>query len=186
MIDSKFAAQQLERLAGLNFFPKGAGEKAALKELRLALECAASDAIGKRVVDDWLRNEADAPKPAQLRRAAYDENGRFEKEEAAQYKPPAPREIHCYRCKDFGLTESIHESNLRSVASYCDCSMGSQRRIEAHGPETRCAPPKNRCPDCTNAARRKLIALGNRLRINPAGGKDAPMRNVGEVYLGEF
>lgn len=190
MIDSKFAGQQIDRLSGLSFFPKAtkgdtAGQ-AAYKELRLALECAASEAIGKIVIDDWLRNNADAPKPAELRGLAYAENERLERAEAAKYKPPPPKQAHCYQCKDFGITETIGDGgDVRSIAAYCDCLVGRERRLQAHGPDTRCRPPVNPCVDCTNAARRKLIALANQTRIKPST-KDSPMRHVGEVYNGDF
>ena len=75
MIDPKEAAKQVQRLSGLDFFPK---EAAAQKEMRLALECAASDAIAASVVTDWLATASDAPKPAELRRMAYDLNEKFQ------------------------------------------------------------------------------------------------------------
>ena len=77
MIDPKEAAKQVQRLSGLDFFPK---EAAAQKEMRLALECAASDAIAASVVTDWLATASDAPKPAELRRMAYDLNERFKEQ----------------------------------------------------------------------------------------------------------
>tara|TARA_R110000868_G_scaffold40694_3_gene140116 strand:- start:97 stop:564 length:468 start_codon:yes stop_codon:yes gene_type:complete len=71
MIDSKFATEQLRRLQGLSFFPT---EAPAVRELRLSIEVAASDAIAVRVVGRWLEESADAPKPAQLRNLLYAEN----------------------------------------------------------------------------------------------------------------
>jgi hypothetical protein len=175
MIESKFASEQIDRLSGLSFFPKpvkgDTAAQAAYKELRLALECAATDAIGKLVVDDWLKNSADAPKPAQLRKAAYDENERLELEEASKYRPPAPRQAHCYQCQDFGIAENVDAGDIRSVASYCDCTKGRERRAwpnDAYSPER------------VNAARRKLIAA----RVIPTEG--AAMRHVADVYRGEF
>lgn len=69
MIEPKVAAAQIQRLSGLNFFPK---EAAAQKELRLALEPALSEAIAASVVDDWLSTATECPKPAELRRLTYD------------------------------------------------------------------------------------------------------------------
>jgi hypothetical protein len=188
MISSEFATTQLNRLGGLNFFPtpkKGDSiAQAAFKELRLALECAASDSIAKIVVDDWLNNNADAPKPAELRKMAYDENERLERAERDKYRPPPPRAAHCYLCQDFGIVESVDAGDVRSIACYCDCARGRERLAEAHGPEERCTPPRNPCPDCVNAARRKLIAIRNRGRVEPP--KEPAMRHVAEVYHGEF
>ena len=69
MIEPKIAAAQIQRLSGLNFFPK---EAAAQKELRLALEPALSEAIAASVIDDWLSTATECPKPSELRRLTYD------------------------------------------------------------------------------------------------------------------
>tara|TARA_R110000868_G_scaffold15580_2_gene70876 strand:- start:507 stop:974 length:468 start_codon:yes stop_codon:yes gene_type:complete len=71
VIESKFATEQLRRLQGLSFFPT---EAPAVRELRLSIEAAASDAIAVRVVGRWLEESTDAPKPAQLRNLLYAEN----------------------------------------------------------------------------------------------------------------
>lgn len=80
MIDAKIASRQIERLKGLNFFPT---EAPALKELRLAAECAASEAILVAAVGSWLGDTSSVrkdsgelastscPKPAELRRILY-------------------------------------------------------------------------------------------------------------------
>ncbi len=65
MIDSKTAARQLERLAGLDYFPK---EAPAKKELRLAIECALTEQIANSVVSDWLAESNNCPKPSEIRR----------------------------------------------------------------------------------------------------------------------
>ncbi len=69
MIDSTTASKQIQRLCGLDFFPKN--EPAALKELRLAAESAATPAILVSVVDSWLREQTQCPKPAELRRIIW-------------------------------------------------------------------------------------------------------------------
>lgn len=65
MIDPATAARQLERLAGLDFFPRDAPAK---KELRLAIECALTEALAAAVVSDWLAESNICPKPAEIRR----------------------------------------------------------------------------------------------------------------------
>jgi len=73
MIESRIAAEQLQRLSGLDFFPK---EKPAQKELRLAIEVANTEGIAERIISDWLRYNTGSPKPSELRRLFYDENER--------------------------------------------------------------------------------------------------------------
>lgn len=68
MIDQAQAIKQLERLSGLDFFPK---EKPARKELVLALQCAITDDIAAQVVSEWLAESNVCPKPAELRRLIY-------------------------------------------------------------------------------------------------------------------
>jgi hypothetical protein len=79
MITEKEAFDQLQRMSGLDFFPKGKDQAAALRELRLALEEAATVEIVRAVVDDVMAYATEAPKPAHLRRAIYDSNNRTEK-----------------------------------------------------------------------------------------------------------
>lgn len=188
MIETKFATEQLDRLSGLSFFPRpvkgDTASQAAFRELRLALECAATDSIGKQVVDDWLRNHAEAPKPAELRAAAYDENKRLEGEEDQKFKPPPARHAHCPQCQDYGIVESIEAGDVRSMACYCDCSAGRGLIANAHGPDERCRPLGRQCPECVNGARRKLIGVQNRNRLKPP--KDGEMKPLAEVYSGEF
>lgn len=66
MIDKVTAARQLERLLGLNFTPQ---EKSQKGDLLAAMQVAVTEDIAKSVVDDWLAESTDCPKPAQLRRA---------------------------------------------------------------------------------------------------------------------
>ena len=89
---------------------------------------------------------------------------------------PAPSVVNCYRCQDFGVAESLGSEDLRSVASYCDCAAGQERKMNLGDQYN---------PVKVNEARRKLIAVSNRNRVNPSS-KDSPMRNVAEVYSGGF
>mgnify|MGYP001165934442 CR=1 FL=1 len=66
MIDKATAARQLERLTGLDFFPR---EAPAKKELLLAIQDAVNEAVAAQVISDWLRESSACPKPAELRRA---------------------------------------------------------------------------------------------------------------------
>jgi hypothetical protein len=74
MISPKEALAQLERMSGLDFFPKGRDQTAALKELRLALESAHSVTIAEAAVSDIIGYCTESPKPAQLRRAVWELN----------------------------------------------------------------------------------------------------------------
>jgi len=73
MIDSRVAAEQLQRLSGLDYFPK---EKPAQKELRLAIEVATTEGIAEKIISDWLRYSSGSPKPSELRHLLYEENER--------------------------------------------------------------------------------------------------------------
>lgn len=190
MISTEFATVQLNRMSGLNFFPipKKGDDLAisAFRELRLALECAATDSIGKVVVDDWIRNNADAPKPADLRTAAYVENERHERQKSASYAPPMPPKAHCPACQDSGVVESTGSDDLNSVASWCDCAAGQERKRTAHGPSRRCNPRYSVCPQCVNESRKRLAANQNRNRIWPTQTKEREMKPLSEIYHGEF
>lgn len=87
MIPATEATKQVQRLAGLDFFPRS--DPAALKELRVAAEAAYTPEILTAVVDDWLASERECPKPADIRRMIW-----------ARQSPPEPRKD----CPDCGGT----------------------------------------------------------------------------------
>ena len=78
MITPTQATAELLRMKRLNFFPDPDKDKSYFKELRLALECAATVEIAEQVVGDWLREALEAPKPAQLRAMTWAENDKAE------------------------------------------------------------------------------------------------------------
>lgn len=127
MIDATTAAEQLERLTGLNFYPQTA---AAKKELRLVLEQAATSEIAKNTVTDWLNESTDCPKPAQLRAMIFERNASFALAEQSKYRPEVVV-YRCLTCEDTGIKESTHVDDLHSVASWCDCQQGMDRRRHA-------------------------------------------------------
>lgn len=71
MIDAKVAAEQMERLMGLSFAPQ---TPAAKKELRLAIEHAATQEIARNTVTDWLNESGECPKPSDLHRMIAGKN----------------------------------------------------------------------------------------------------------------
>jgi hypothetical protein len=66
MIEIKKTEQLLERLGGLQFFPRNNPE--AMKDLGKALMSADNVVIAVSVVDDWIKNYRQAPTPADLYR----------------------------------------------------------------------------------------------------------------------
>jgi hypothetical protein len=77
---------------------------------------------------------------------------------------------HCPACHDFGIMESNNAGDLYSIASYCDCVRGQERR-RLNSDEY--------SPQRVNLARKKLLALaGNKTEI-PAPRKG--MKRVGDV-----
>ena len=175
MIETKFATEQLERLSGLSFFPRpvksDTASQAAFRELRLALECATSDAIAKRVVDDWIRQSPEAPKPAELRKLVYDEIDRAEREDRARYKPPTVAAARCQRCQDTGIAESVKTADTSSSASVCDCGQGSVTAAEE--------------VESINASRRRLAGLGIKGMPHESHRRLSKLRSVADVY-GEY
>ncbi len=76
MISSVDAMKQLERLSGLDFFPRSEDQGAALRELRVALESASTVEIAAKVTTNWLANYGETPKPSDIRLAIKTENER--------------------------------------------------------------------------------------------------------------
>jgi hypothetical protein len=71
VIGKNTAAAQVQRMTGLDFFPR---EKAALQDLIYAVQVASTDEIAERIVTLWIETEKDAPKPAQIRVMMYAAN----------------------------------------------------------------------------------------------------------------
>lgn len=110
MITQEFSGIQIERLMGLDYFPSN---KAAVKELRLAIEAAGSEAIATRIVTDWLAEHSEAPKPAELRRLVVAAKPGPDLEELR----PDP---HCARCGGEGF-EHIERNGLSAAGPRCSC-----------------------------------------------------------------
>lgn len=88
----EYARKQIERLAGLDRFPRES--KPALSELVDALMCAADDRAAKEFVDEWLANNREAPKPVEIRRLIFAEQ---ERQESARKK------TYCRECSGSGF-----------------------------------------------------------------------------------
>lgn len=76
MISPSQAIAQLERMSGMDFFPRGKDQVAALKELRSAIESAATAEIAEAAVTAIVHDQEECPKPAQLRRAIGELNAK--------------------------------------------------------------------------------------------------------------
>ena len=110
MIDKAIAARQLERLTGLNFFPK---EAPAKRELLLAMQCAIAEDIAAQVVTDWLSESTECPKPAELRR-----NINTHQEQMRQHQR------HCSVCGGTGYLTRYY------LATYHGMSWGQLRGVQ--------------------------------------------------------
>lgn len=77
MITEAFAKKQLERLSGLDQFPK---QPAAVRELIMALMVAEIDSVAIGIIDYIIGHTSSenprCPLPADIRRLAYDANER--------------------------------------------------------------------------------------------------------------
>lgn len=72
MIDDAITAKQIARMGGLDFFPK---DPAAIRELKSAASVARTPAILEQVVTDWICEQRECAKPADLRRLIHSANG---------------------------------------------------------------------------------------------------------------
>ena len=128
MITETFAKKQLERLSGLDQFPKQA---AAVRELLFALMVSETDAIAIGTIDYTLAHTTSSnprcPLPADLRRICYEANEIWEREKPV--KPSPPMRAHCALCGDTGVRESnpgFRVDDFTSVASWCVCERGRE------------------------------------------------------------
>lgn len=83
MIEKHVASEQMERLAGLDFYPRDG--KAQIELIR-AIESAENEFIAADVINEWLKYYTQAPKPAQLRLLIADENEKLRNQRRATQK----------------------------------------------------------------------------------------------------
>lgn len=110
MSDRKLIAELLERLGGLRWCPRD--NSPALKDLARALMSARSETIVVGVVDDWIRYNSDATKPADLYKLIAAENEKAESIERSSSK-------ECQICG--GTGQEILEIDGRTGARTCVC-----------------------------------------------------------------
>jgi len=168
----KHIKTQLLRLSHLLGYPT---EPVALRDYVAALSVAETYEGSKRVMDAIVQElvTRECPTAAMIRGKSWEDR------ERAQNKPlfEQPRRAHCPNCQDFGIVESTHVDDLASVASYCDCVAGQERK------RSRDEYP----PDRVNAARAKPLKAfpaGNPLKQIAARAKIP--RTPDHVYHGEF
>lgn len=118
MITEKEAAKQLARMAGMNFFPRGDGpeDRAALLELRNAMQTADTPEIAKSVTDDWLGMRTERPTPADLRAMIFERNA-----------PKVIADPQCATCGGTGF-EPVQRGDYSGVK---DCSCRVPRKAPA-------------------------------------------------------
>src|ERR1700678_11476 len=115
MISPTEAAAQLERLSGLDFYPRAKDQDAAVKELRLAAQSAETAGILRQVVDDWVSTQRECPKPADLRRLIWERN-----ESTNSATPEKPEKWDCMRCHDSGLYGGILAGRYAGPWKWCE------------------------------------------------------------------
>lgn len=151
MIEKHFAAEQVNRFSGLDWFPR---EAAPLKELTSAMQSAANEFIAEYVTGEWLREEIRAPKPAELRRMIWGENEKRENLDKqklsacricggtgfqiisrgpytgarecpcrTQEVPPFPE---CGPCQGLGYYGGQIGGRYHGVWKWCDCAAGAE------------------------------------------------------------
>ncbi len=122
MISTEFASKELLRLAGLDFYPNTSTPEgqAAWKELRLALQSAASETIAHQAVTYWLFTKTDAPKPAELYALANPK--------PTEYWDAGHEHFDCMLCSDRGLNGGSGQP-----WAFCACAAGQRRMAEDPG-----------------------------------------------------
>ena len=114
MIEKKTMAQLLERLSGLQWFPRD--NPAAIKDLGEALRLARTDEIAVLVADYWIKSFSEAPKPADLYGLIKVENEKFE-------SAHQPQSVECAICN--GTGQEIVERSGYTGARPCVCRKGA-------------------------------------------------------------
>jgi hypothetical protein len=169
MITTREAATEIERMSGMKFYPRGADQEPALLELCHELERADTAQIAKRVIDDVLGYETEAPTPAVIRRMVFDANEKAKPPARSEQRPSAGR---CPNCEGTGVLAGLAFGPPRmcAPATWCECSAGRIRKHEE--PDY---------VDRVNIARDKLLKRF-------AGKKSAPgdIKPAAEVYHGDF
>lgn len=92
MISTKFALEQIRRMAQLDFYPRG-DDVAVLELVTAAAATAKTEALLKSAVDEFVKYSAACPKPAELTRMI------FQKGEAEYQTRPTV----CNQCGDSGF-----------------------------------------------------------------------------------
>lgn len=193
MITEGFAKKQLERLSGLDQFPK---QPAAVRELILALMVSEIDSVAIRVIDYILGHTTSSnprcPLPADLRRLAYEGNEVLETERR-ECPAEAPR-YHCALCGDTGVRESVPSfrlGNFTSIASWCMCERGKVHPWPP-GSQNLSSYWKSPRPDWVQLVNQERAKL-RKLNINPTifGKRSATSAKLGRLddpldYHGEF
>ena len=101
MIDRRFAAREIQRMSGLDYF--GSLKTEAVEELVTALCRADSEIIAMAAINEWLETSATRPTPRDIRLIL----GRFNGHHA-----------NCSRCCDTGLVL------IDWTIQRCSCSAG--------------------------------------------------------------
>jgi hypothetical protein len=110
VIDGKVCAHLIERLSGLSYYPRDNVQ--AGKDLIGALMSAFTDAIAVSVVNHWVENYTEAPKPAQLRALITAENEKLKAQRRSENGP-------CAACGGTGFV--VVGSGMYTGAKPCDC-----------------------------------------------------------------
>ncbi len=79
MISEKYASEQIRRLGQMDFFPKG--DKVGIAELVSAAMTAETQLACIKAIDDFVFNETQCPKAADIRRSIANRNEQIERQD---------------------------------------------------------------------------------------------------------
>ena len=111
-LDKTFCTNEIAKLSGLDFWPKEREGKLALVT---ALQHFDTNQKAQKFISDWLTYQTQCPKPAEIREAAYREQG--------------DRPHGCTRCagRMFVSERRVIDGKYYDFSAMCECHPGKKQ-----------------------------------------------------------
>lgn len=119
--------KQIKRLAHLIGFPE---TSEGVQDYINALAVLPGIEDQKRLMDDLVSTVEKCPPASQIRRMAWEKGEAIKSAHQPVFHEEIPR-THCPHCGGFGMAESISADDLNSIAYWCECEAGRERRRAA-------------------------------------------------------
>jgi len=130
MLEKEIAKSLARKFSGLDFYPP---EKEGVAELVTALQSFETNQQAERFVTDWMKYQSECPKPATIRKVAYDLQAATERTAGKA----------CPLCGGLGFIHT--ERKGMDFSTPCKCHPVNN----GEGPGfTKWEKPTDLCPDC--------------------------------------